>query len=462
MKKQNRVAFFNILSTLLLRGISIFTSPLFSRLLGTSGYGVTSVYNIWTSAAAIVLPLQTQGTLVNARVEYPQEDQEKYQSSVMALSVLSFAVIGGLLLLFIRPVSSRLQLHWILIPMMLLQAFGIFATSFVGSKFTYEFKAGRNFAMSMGLTLTNFLLSLVLVLTFPKEHNYFGRILALVLTYGGIGIPCCIYILRRGRTFYNREYWTFCLTLALPVIFHNLSDLILGQSDRVMLQHMLGDSIVGQYSLAYTFGNVMFTIFQALNNSWCPFFFEDMKNARLGQVKQQAKYFLELFTVLSVGFVLLTNEVFHVYARQDFWAGTSLIPIFVASYYLNFLCTFPVNFEYYHKKTKVVAVVTITSSLINIVLNFFFIRHIGMAGAALATMISHGFQLTMHHAYCRYSLGKGTYPFGIRLWAKYAAAFFCMVVFVTATEEMAVLRWGLGICIGIWELLRIKKRKVLI
>ena len=95
MKKNNRVAFFNILSTLLLKGISIFTAPLFSRLLGSSGYGVTSIYSIMTGALAIAFPLQTQGTLVNARVEYSEDVQNKYQSSVMGLSMLSFAIMDA-------------------------------------------------------------------------------------------------------------------------------------------------------------------------------------------------------------------------------------------------------------------------------------------------------------------------------------------------------------------------------
>ena len=79
MKRRNRVAMFNILSTVLLNGISIITGPLFSRLLGTSGYGVFKIYNIWVSVAAILFTLQTQGTLVNARVEYSEEEQKKYQ-----------------------------------------------------------------------------------------------------------------------------------------------------------------------------------------------------------------------------------------------------------------------------------------------------------------------------------------------------------------------------------------------
>ena len=36
MKRQNRIAFFNILSIVLLNGISLLTAPLFSRILGTS------------------------------------------------------------------------------------------------------------------------------------------------------------------------------------------------------------------------------------------------------------------------------------------------------------------------------------------------------------------------------------------------------------------------------------------
>ena len=51
---------FNILSTVLLNGISIFTGPLFSRMLGTSGFGVLKIYNIWASVAAILLTLQTR------------------------------------------------------------------------------------------------------------------------------------------------------------------------------------------------------------------------------------------------------------------------------------------------------------------------------------------------------------------------------------------------------------------
>ena len=462
MKRQNRVAFFNILSTVLLQGISIFTAPLISGLLGDSGYGVVRIYTIWVSVCAIAFTLQTQGTLVNARVEYPEEDQPKYQSSVMSLSLLVFLLCSGIVVLFLKPISQALQLSWLMVLLILFQAFGTFCVNFLNSKFTYEFKADKNMLISLAVALVTLALSVGLILVMPEEINYYGRILALAITYGSLGIFICAYILIKGKTFYNREYWKLCLTLALPVVFYNLSDLVLGQSDQVMIQRMLSEAKVGQYGLAFSFGGIMFTIFAALNNSWTPFFFEDMKQGRRSEMDRQARNFLELFTVLSVGFVLLSPEVYHLMAKQVFWDGTILIPVFVTSYYLNFLCTFPVNYEYYYKKTKVVAVVTIGVSLVNIGLNYVLIQWVGMLGAALATAASHGLQFLAHYVYVRYILKKGDYPFGIRMWIRYLVIFLAMAVFSMATPEWGVARWMLGAAIGVWELWRITRRKVLL
>ena len=461
MKKQNRVAFFNILSTVLLNGIALFTAPIFSRLLPDSSYGLVSICNVWSSIIAIVFTLQTQGTLVNARVEFDEEKQRRYHSSALTLSICVYALCSAFVLAFLGPVAGLLKLPKILVVMILVQAFGTFCINYLNTKYVYEFKAGRNMFMSLGVTLTALTLSLIFVLSLPEQQRHFGRIGALALTYGGIGTGACVYMLVRGKTFYNREFWKFCIVLAIPSVFYNLSDLLLGQSDQVMIQQMLGASAAGQYGLAWKLGNVMFILFAALNKTWMPFFFEDMKNGEGEKVREKAGNFLEVFTVLSMGFVLLSREVYHVFADREYWSSTGIIPLFVASYYINFLCTFPVNFEYYHKKTRVVAVVTISSSLLNVALNYVLIQALGMAGAALATALSHGVQLCLHHLYCR-RLGQGSYPFPLKVWFKYAVAFAAVMAFVYAAEGIWFLRWGTGAVLGVFELLRIRKRKVLI
>jgi len=462
MKKSNSVAFFNILSVVLLNGISFLTAPLFSRLLGDSGYGVFKIYNIWVGVSAILLTLQTHGTIVNARVEYPAERQRQYHSAAMGLSLTVFGICSILIVLFIRPVSWFLQLEPMLVGLMLLQAFGTFCINFLNTRNTYEYRAGKNMALSLGVSVTTIVLSLILVLRLPQETRYYGRITAVAATYGIIGIPACLMILLRGRKFYDRTFWRFCIVLAIPSVFHNLSDLILGQSDQVMLKHFTDSATVGHYGYAWNFGNILFILFGALNRTWCPFFFDEMKEGRRDAMLAKTKNFLELFTILACGFILLAPEVYHVYADKSFWASTGVIPLFVISYYLNFLCTFPVNYEYYHKKTKIVAAVTIFSSLLNVALNYFLIQSMGMVGAALATAISHGVQLLLHHGYCAKLLGREDYPFPVKLWVLYPVCFGITVAVVYLTGSLWLPRWTVGAILGIWELLRIKKRHVLI
>ena len=250
--------------------------------------------------------------------------------------------------------------------------------------------------------------------------------------------------------------------LAVPAVFHNLSDLILNQMDSLMLNALMNTAAVGYYSNAWGFANFLFILFQALNNIWCSFFFEDMKQGSREAMLDKSRNFLEVFTILACGFILLAPEVYHVYAPKEFWVATGLIPLFISGYYLNFLCTFPVNFEYYHKKPKVVAVITISSSLLNLVLNYVFIKAIGMTGAALATLISHGLQLTLHHIYASRVLGKQAYPFPLRLWVRYPVVFCAVLAVVFLLPDAWFVRWPLGAVLGIFMLLRVKKRKVLI
>lgn len=461
MKSQNKIAFFNILSTVVLRGVSIFTAPVFSRLLGDNSYGIVSVYSTWVSIAAILFTLQTQQTLVNARVDFPQEEQPKYQSSVMSLSGMVFLACSVVVLLFLNPVSSILALDRPMILLLLFQTFGTYCVSFINNKFTYEFKASQNFFISTGTTLVSIAISIVAIQWFPKEINYYGRIIGLAVTYGVLGLALSGYVLVKGRTFYKKKYWAYCLPLALPFVFQTLSDLLLGHSDLIMLQRMENAAVAGQYGLAFNFAGVIYTLFTALNNSWCPFFYDNMKAGRRDVVQRQARNFMELHTVLSIGFMLLATEVYHVFADSSFWKGTALIPLFVASYYMIFMSTFAFNYKLYHKKSNIIAFATTMAAVLNIILNFFFIHLWGMMGAALATVTSHAAQFLFHQAAATRVGEKGEFPFPMRMLMPYLLVFFAAFAFTLLVPGFWFVRWGLGALLGLWELYRLYKRKTI-
>ena len=86
-----------------------------------------------------------------------------------------------------------------------------------------------------------------------------------------------------------------------------------------MLQKIVNYDIAGIYSFIVTFTHLINVIWLAFNNTWVPFYYDDMKYKRIGVIKGKTKNYMVLFTVLVMGFVLVSSEVAKLFASEDFW-----------------------------------------------------------------------------------------------------------------------------------------------
>lgn len=458
----NRITFFNVLSTVFLQGITFFTTPLFSRMLGAENYGIVSIYTTWVTVVVAVFGLQTGSTLGVARNQYEGVELKKYQSSILGLSIFSYTAFSFIVFIAIDPVSRILNMSSAMCMVLLFQGFGQYCVNFINGKFTYDFSADKNFLLSISNTSFSVFFSIKLIQHISPESNYWGRILGMAIVYILMGIGICICIFKDGKTFFDSKYWGFCLPLSLPIIFHVLSHTILNQCDRIMLQNLTDNTTVGIYSLAATFSSVLSVIWNSLNNSWVPFYYEYTRKEQIMEMKKHACNYIELFTVLSIGFLLLAPEVFHVFAESEYWSGTGLISVLGFGFYMVFLYSFPVNFEFYNKRTKTIALGTISAAIANILLNIIMIRIAGAFGAALATVFAHILQFLFHHICAKYIIKHVEYPFTLKFFLPYILLFSLIsLLSVFTNDRFAVWRWLLGILIGVYELRRIIKRKAI-
>ena len=459
-RNSNKTVLFNIMSTVVLQGMAFFTTPLFSRLLGTDGYGLVSVYTTWVSLMAVLITFEPQATLIMAQKEYPEQEQKKYQSSILFLSACVFAVCCVLLLAFIDPICRMIQLPKAAVIMVLLQSFGTACVSFLSTRFSYEFHAERNAVIAIALAVANVALSVLLIYTLPGE-DYMSRIYGIGSVYALAAGAICIYTWKRGKTFFNCGYWKFAAGLTVPMIFHGLSNLVMGHSDRLMLQWQVSNEAVGIYNLAFVFASVMISIWNALSNSWTPFFYADLRRGDYKTLNTRTTNYLELYTVLSVGFMLLSREVFRIFAPAEFWSGEDLIVVLTAANFFTFLYSLPLNYELYHKKTKAVASGTVITAVVNVGLNYVFIFYMGALGAAISTALATGLKFIFHYTYAKRIRADSKYPFSIRMFAPFMLAFAAAAAASVFLRGLWWLRWLLAFAAGGWELLQIVRRKVI-
>ena len=457
-KSSNKLVLYNTLSTIILYAITFFSAPLFSRILGTDNYGVVQVYNTWVAFFSVILGLYTRGTLSIAKVNFDDSEFLKYQSSVLFLSLVGFFSI------FLVMMSCQtfivkffgLGLNYLII--MLFQSFGTYCVYFINTKFTYEMKARNNLFISVLLALINFGLSYLLIKVLPVKTLYTGRILGMAIPYIIAGIAIIGYVFNQGKTYFKKKYWKFCLPLCFPLIFHGISGIICASSDRIMIQKMIGLGAVGVYALAYNFASIMDSVWGALHNSWDPFFFEYVKNKQFDELQRRSGKYIRLFSCLSIGFILLTPEVFKVFASSEYWEGARMIPIVVLSYYAIFVYAFAANYEFCYKRTDMVAVGSIIAGGANIILNCFFIKWLGYLGAAVATVLSNVLLAFVHILFAK-KLVKDKWVYKLKMFMPSIVSLGIACILYYSFYSIWYVRWTVAILVGIYMLWNIYREK---
>lgn len=462
-KSSSQVISINVLCTLCINLVSMITMPILSRLLGTESYGLISIYTTWTTIFTVILGLQTNVSIANANIDFPKEEQQKYQSSVLTLSALWTGVILVATIVGNKSISLLLQMPRWMPLLMAMHSFGMFAVNFWNSKFTYELKPEKNFVISVGLSVAVAVLSIVITALLPQEQRYYGKILGTGVPYAVIGCISVLIILRCGKTGYNKKYWKYCIALCLPMVASGLCSNIFGQSDRLMLQHMSSNSEVGIYSLSFNFSNIIGSIWMALNTAWCPYYYRMEERRDYTELYERLKKYTQLFTVLTSGFILLSKEVFVFYAGKEFSSGVTLIPILVSGFYAQFIYSIAVNYEYYQKQMRYVSTLTIISSLVNVGLNGLLIPNFGAEGAACATLAAYTVNALLHW-YVAKCCVKTEHKFQIRFSFFIPHIFvllIAVILFYLVPTPFGIIRWGIGALIGLWQLRNLYRSKTI-
>ena len=453
----NRITIINTVSTFILQGIAFISTPIFTRMLGTEQFGVYSLFYSWVLIMTCFMGLSISASIGTGCYNF-KESYTKFRSSILVLIVLVCTI--ELLLIFILRtfISTIIGLNVTTVILIGLTSYGHAIVNFAQTCFIYEKKALSNLVLSLSVSITTVLLSVYLINIFSDSNRYYGRMIGMAIPYCVIALILFIIIYKKSPVGYDNKYWKYGIVVGGPILFHSLSQIILVQSDRVMMQMIgISSSEIGIYSMFYTLTAVLSTILGALNNSWCPFYYDDINNENWILIEKKSKNYIELFTVLCVGFLLLSREVSYLMADSSYWRGINIIPLLSIAVYFTFMYQFPVNFEFFYKKTKLISICTVCTALLNVILNAFLIPKYGMYGAALATAISY-FVLFVAHYYSVTHMKNHFYHIRMNTFVLGFIGLFLGIVMFYLLSSYWYIRWILGFLLGCFELLRIYNR----
>lgn len=450
-------AFWYTIGSFILKGINFFTVPIFANLLTLDDYGVTTIIGTWISIITIIGGLGINGTLGTAKSNLDDNEYKEYTTSVLFLSLISFLVLFLLSILFNNFFEKIIGLSSDIIFLIIIQSFFGYVINFVSSIYIFDKSNFKYLFLSCITTILNVAISVYFVVSMTSDR-YMGKLYGGTISSIVVGIVLLAIYLKKGSKFISIKYWKFCLPIAIPLIFHSLSHLVLNQADRIMLQKMTNDAVVGLYGFTYNIGSIIHIIMTALNSAWIAWYFEAVKNSKKDEIKNKVKNYMVLFTIFTMLFILGSPELIKILAPEKYWQGISLIPLITVGYYFVFLYTFGVNYEFHKKKTVLIATGTVLAGIVNIVLNYIFIPYLGAEGSALATLISYIMLFVFHEIIVRIVLKYEEFPFKYYNWSIFAIAICCVIFYIFINSLLIRAIVALVVIISVAML--VKKNKI--
>ncbi len=375
------------LCSFLQKGISVLTTPIFTRLLTTEEYGEYVLFTSWADVLGIFITFGLATSVYQKKLVEIAEEKEKdiFTSSLIGL-MMTLAVISFILYyIFHNPLNRWLNLSTdriiaIYISSVVSAGFGFWA---MRQRVDYRYK--KLIMLTLFITFCKPIAGIVCIYLFP-EYKVLAKIYSLVVVEVIGYISLLVFQIRKGKIVYCKKYWKYALAYVIPLIPHYLSQRVLSQSDRIMISHLSGPDAAGIYGLANSAGMILNLLLAPSDSTIAPWIYKKIHDRNYNRIYQFSIYPILIMALICLIFISVAPELIRFFAPESYYEGSYLIPPFAISTYFMLIYCFFIYFEYYYEKTVYVMIATVSSALLNIILNYIFIKYVGYEAAAYTSL----------------------------------------------------------------------------
>ena len=369
----------------------MFTIPYVSRILGSDGYGKInfsmSLVNYFILFAG--LGISTYAVREGARLRDDYKALQRFINEIFSIniisSILSLAILF-LLCINVKKLDSYGDIILILAIQIIFITLGTDWINVIFEDYLYT---------TIRIIIVYFVSFFILVAFVKRSEDYL--MYAVVVASNKIisNIINMFYIRRRyvrPKITIHTHFKTHIIPL-LILFFNALTISIYVDSDKTMLSIFISDSITGIYSVAVNIYVVIKTLVNAMTGVALPRLSKYLgENDTKSYNTMLSKMFHALLMIVlpcSIGLFFLSEKIILILSGNGFISGATSLKILAISLIfgtLSYCVVYAVLIP--HKMEGKCFVASITSAVVNVILNFILIPIFSLNGAAVTTLIS--------------------------------------------------------------------------
>lgn len=386
-----------LFANLVLKGLSLISGPIFTRIMTTEQYGIVSTFLSWQSLLSVIVTLNlSSGVFNNGMLDF-KEDRDSFQFSLLVISTGSTGIFFGIFCLFKQTFLKLFELPDALVYIMFIYFLFVPAYSFWSGRQRYEYKYKALTIITIAMSIVSMVLGIIAVVLTPSDSDAVAKVFATEGVNVVIGAFFYIFIAYKSRFRCKLSYCKYALKFNIPLIPHYMSMYVLASSDRIMITKMVSSSATAIYSVAYTIASVINIVWQSIEASLSPWIYEKLSINEKQPIKKLTKQIMLLFAVMCIVCTLFAPEIMAVLAPASYSEGIYVIPSVAAGVFFTALYSLYMRVELYYKETGFATIATTVAAILNIVLNFIFIKIFGFVAAGYTTMTCYAMLALFHY-----------------------------------------------------------------
>lgn len=457
---QVKASFWFLVCMILQKGITVITTPIFTRLLGAANYGAFSAYNSWEGIISVFVTLRlTSGVYTQGLVKFERE-RDEFSTAMQGLSSFVMACYFVVYMLFSKEFNKLFELNtYEMISMfVILWTDAVFSFWLCEQRVDYKYK--KLVIISLIVSVVKPLVGIYAVIHFKDQVT--ARIISLALVNFFFYTPFLIGKIKLKKPFFSKRIWKYAMLFNLPLIPHYLSQTVLNKADTLMIRYMISESKAGIYNLSYSLAMLLLIINSAMMQTMTPWMYRKMKDRQIKDIKGVAYLALTAIAALNLFLIVFAPEIIKIFAPPSFYEAIWVIPPIAMSGVFIFSYDLFASYEFYYEKTVFLMIASISGAALNLLLNYIFIPKFGFVAAGYTTLACYILYALGHYLFmnriCKEQF-DGEKPYNFKVLLLIYGVFMGIGFGIMSTYEYFVIRMCI---IGAMVLVLILMRKRII
>jgi O-antigen/teichoic acid export membrane protein len=411
--------------------VSFIMLPLYTRYLSPADYGVISLMVLMLSLFELLFGARLGYALPKMFAESRSEQDKKTLISTALLFMIVVGALSSTAVFFTRSTLSTL-------------IFG--STGYTVIVAYFSFMVLTQSVETHGLDYIRlqqrpwlFLVANILKLVMQLSLNIWfivglhkgvvGVAASTMISSATMAVLLLLYTVVKTGIRYDHKSALRMLAFSWPMWLAGLAGLYIGSSNRYYMRIFSGIDSTGLYSLAERFSGIMtMLIWQPFAQYWMVESFKFHQQGNRAAFRVVFAILGAILFIAALGISLFASPVIHVMSSRPFYPATQAVPFLVLSAIFSCMSGF-VSFSFLvAEKTKQLGAYSYLTAVIVTVLYVALIPVLGHVGAAMASAMAQGIQLTI-----AYRQGRRLYDMDLSMSFLFHVGAVAAVAYLVAT-----------------------------